>query len=187
MTNRTILVDVDLTVVDSGTPWRDWLNEATGAQLDPYTDTGEINYDLSVYWGDYLKGSGIDPYDYWRSETLYDNSEPLEGAVECLRGFSEAGWGVVFVSALKGNHHKSKYHFLKRNFPFMAGFIGTREKQFVRGDILIDDRNKFLNMMPEGCHPIRFKTVYTQEVSLREKVGFISNWNTFDTQSKSWR
>ena len=185
--NRTILVDVDLTVVDSGTPWVDWLNQAAGTFIHPNPESGAIDYDLSVYWKDYLQEYDIDPYEYWRSESLYDDLEPLEGAVGCLEGFAIAGWNVVFVSALKGNHHKSKYHFLKRNFPFMAGFIGTREKQFVKGDVIIDDRNKFLNVMPEGIHRILFETPYTQDEDLNYPTASISNWNTFNTQSKSWR
>lgn len=81
-----------------------------------------------------------DPLDFWRDETLYDNLEPMKCAVEKLEALSQY-FNIVFVSRLKGNHHRSKVYFLKKHFPFMAGFVGTHEKYILNDSLLamVDD------------------------------------------------
>lgn len=81
-----------------------------------------------------------DPLDFWRAEDLYDNLTPMNGAVEKLEQLSQY-FDIVFISRLKGNHHKSKVGFCKKHFPFMAGFIGTHEKWLMNDSVLamIDD------------------------------------------------
>lgn len=81
-----------------------------------------------------------DPLDFWRDETLYDNLGPMKGAVEKLEALSQY-FNIVFVSRLKGNHHRSKVYFLKKHFPFMAGFVGTHEKYILNDSLLamVDD------------------------------------------------
>lgn len=81
-----------------------------------------------------------DPLDFWRDEHLYDNLVPMEGAVEKLEQLSKY-FGIVFVSRLKGNHHRSKVYFLKKHFPFMEGFVGTHEKYLLNDSLvaMIDD------------------------------------------------
>lgn len=81
-----------------------------------------------------------DPLDFWRDENLYDNLVPMEGAVDKLEQLSKY-FGIVFVSRLKGNHHRSKVYFLKEHFPFMTGFIGTHEKYLLNDSLvaMVDD------------------------------------------------
>lgn len=92
-----------------------------------------------------------DPLDYWRSSTLYDNLQPMHGAVETLEALSEH-FDIVFVSRLKGDHHRSKVYFLKKWFPFMKGFVGTHEKWLLADSFcaLIDDDWNNLSKFPEG-------------------------------------
>lgn len=81
-----------------------------------------------------------DPLDYWRSDDLYDNLEPITGSVEKLEQLSKY-FGIVFISRLKGNHHRSKVYFTKKWFPFQQGFIGTHEKWLMSDSVvaMIDD------------------------------------------------
>ena len=81
-----------------------------------------------------------DPLDFWRDENLYDNLIPMEAAAEKLEQLSKY-FGIVFVSRLKGNHHRSKVYFLKNHFPFMTGFIGTHEKYLLNDSLvaMVDD------------------------------------------------
>jgi len=111
MTNkRQIGIDVDGVVVDTLTLYK---------KASPFLD---------------------DPLDFWRDETLYDNLEPMKGAVEKLEALGQY-FNIVFVSRLKGNHHRSKVYFLKKHFPFMAGFVGTHEKYILNDSLLamVDD------------------------------------------------
>lgn len=92
-----------------------------------------------------------DPLDFWRAEDLYDNLIPMEGAVEKLERLSQY-FGIVFISRLKGNHHKSKVGFCKKYFPFMAGFIGTHEKWLMKESVvaMIDDlESNLVNFYPQ--------------------------------------
>jgi len=81
-----------------------------------------------------------DPLDFWRDKNLYDNLAPMEGAVEKLEQLSKY-FGIVFVSRLKGNHHRSKVYFLKKHFPFMTGFVGSHEKWILNDSLvaMVDD------------------------------------------------
>lgn len=86
-----------------------------------------------------------DKLDFWRSDILYDNLEPVVGSVEALESLSKY-FGIVFVSRLKGSHHRSKVYFAKRWFPFMTGFVGTHEKWILEDSLeaLVDDDCKNL-------------------------------------------
>lgn len=81
-----------------------------------------------------------DPLDFWRAEDLYDNLTPMPYAVEKLEQLSQY-FGIVFISRLKGSHHKSKVYFTKKWFPFQIGFIGTHEKWLMNDSVvgMIDD------------------------------------------------
>lgn len=109
-----------------------------------------------------------DPLDFWRSEDLYDNLEPMEGAVEKLEQLSKY-FGIVFISRLKGQHHKGKVYFLKKYFPFMEAFVGTHEKWVMNNSVeaMIDD-------LPENL--VRFDS--HKRVLFGQ--GEYKDWNTFN-------
>lgn len=109
-----------------------------------------------------------DPLDFWRDENLYDNLVPMEGAVEKL-GLLSKYFGIVFVSRLKGNHHRSKVYFLKEHFPFMTGFIGTHEKYLLNDSLvaMVDDLEDNL---------VKFDS----DKRILFGQGEYKDWNTFD-------
>lgn len=180
MYDRPILVvDVDLTVVRSDLAWLDWLNEQTGKNLQ-LDESIENSYGLHEMF-DAADLKGIDPFDFWRADDVYDNLSPIEGSVETLTEIHDKGWYIVFASHIKGNHHKSKYNFLKRNFP-MDGFLATKEKGFIRADAIIDDRDRFLYQFPSHCKRILYETCYARDYTLskedeeKEKIITVSSW-----------
>lgn len=109
-----------------------------------------------------------DPLDFWRSEDLYDCLEPIEGCVQKLEQLSKY-FGIVFVSRLKGNHHRSKVYFLKKHFPFMTGFVGTHEKWILNDSLvaMVDDLEDNLSKFDVD------KRIHFGE-------GEYKDWNTFD-------
>ena len=176
--NKICCVDVDLTVVDIGESWLNWLNHMSGLSLT--MEDCIPNYGFGDYFTDALKNVSMSPYDYFRQEGLYDTLEPIKGSVEALRRLKEHGWDIVFVSHIKGNHHKSKYNFLKRYFPFMEGFLATQEKHYVKHDMLIDDRNKSLNAADENAILVKMHTPYDQCQLLEREVWSLENWGEFE-------
>lgn len=153
-------VDVDGVVVDTSTRWLEWLQKETGREL---IVRGKLNYDLTVYFEEELELKGMDGYEFWRESTLYDDMEPIPGAVETLTKLYKEGHEIVWVSQLKGNHFKSKVNFLKKHFPFWFGLIGTKEKQYARVDVLVDDRTSHLNKQPADTYKILFDSNYINE------------------------
>jgi 5'(3')-deoxyribonucleotidase len=160
MSGKIILVDVDLTVVNPVPNWWHWMECITETKKD---FPEHPNYNLTSYFKDELDAVGKDGMDYWRHENIYDTLQPIDGSVESLKLLhDECGLRIVFASHIKRNHYKSKYQFLKRYFPFMEGFLGTKEKYLIRCDYMVDDRIKFINTMPEHVMKVRYITPYTQ-------------------------
>src|SRR3972149_766337 len=135
---RLIGVDCDLTVCPSDTGWARWLVEQSSTcYYDKWAD--EINYNMAVHFPDIE-----DPYKYWR-ELDYSQFTPIKSSVEKLQVLSEY-FDIVFISANKGTHTKSKYYWLKEHFPFMKGYMATKEKFLMNNSVvaMIDDRKDIL-------------------------------------------
>lgn len=173
-----IAVDVDNTVVRSDLEWAKWCNTSSTLQInfeEAIAQGHSLPFCISDLWPD-LRLSGL---DFWREEDIYDRMEPMDGAVDVLHRLS-LEHSIIFVSALKGNHHKSKFNFVKRHFPFALGFIGTKEKFLVNADILIDDRVKQLNQFlffNQSRGAIKFDTPYTQDVEPAYNFTSINRWD----------
>lgn len=155
---KIIAVDVDGTVVDSGSHFSLWMTRQSWFR-DKFADPSEA---LDYAWTKYTPWEGIDlspehvqlAKDWWKRENLYDVMSPIHGVVESLEELHELGHKIIFASHCEGHHGKSKVNFLKKYFPFMSGFLATRQKQFVRCDVLVDDRAYNLNNLPKEVLPV---------------------------------
>ena len=119
-----------------------------------------------------------DPLDFWRDENLYDNLVPMEGAVEKLEQLSKY-FGIVFVSRLKGNHHRSKVYFLKKHFPFMTGFVGSHEKWILNRSLvaMVDDLPENL----KGFDPDKRVWFNSENMVSSLPMGFtLNSWEDFN-------
>lgn len=187
--NKTpILIDVDLTFVDSGWPWLDWMEVVYQMKADvdlmnnDFQETGLFNYNLSKYFPTRCK-TAIDPYDFWEDPHLYDKLVPNPGAVEAIKRLHEAGYPIRFVSYCKKGHFSSKVRFLKRNCPFLdldggtdgSGFWATKNKAGVKGGVIIDDRHQFLNQFEDDVIKIKFQTQFSQDELPRTKYDLVSD------------
>lgn len=170
-------IDVDATVVDSPYYWYLWLEDMTKAGYK-YENVCKFYNFSEVYANIWLdKNIAGHPLDFWRAKHVYQGMQPMQDSVTALKLLKESGYKIVFVSALKGDHHYSKYRFLEKHFPFMDGFVGTKEKWAVNADIIIDDRNKFLNMFDkESVYRIKMNTPFDQDEQLNVEVKVIDSW-----------
>jgi 5'(3')-deoxyribonucleotidase len=174
--NKIAVIDIDATVVDSPYSWYKWLEDVTKVGFD-YEWVSQW-YDFSIPYGPIWKHKNIggSPFDFWRGKSVYDNLVPKENAVECLETLKKKGYKIVFASALKGDHHKSKYGFVERYFPYKDVFHGTKEKGFLRSDLVIDDRNFYLNQFTDPkCLKIQFDTPHDQDQSLKVSLDLKSS------------
>ena len=154
-------VDVDLTLVRTDSGWREWLAERHG-----YVRCAMTDYNFGVYYP-----HCADPYEYWRTLD-YDKFKPLEGSVEALAALSQY-FDIAFISQAKGFHHKSKYYWLDRHFPFKTGVMLTKEKWLMKGSVvaMIDDRLDHLKGF-DFDQRVLFKTRYTQSVECNVAFSF---------------
>lgn len=168
-----IAVDVDFTVVWLREHYWEWLESITSTKRP--VPEGDISYDYTLYFQDALEKVGRCGLDYFRQDGLYDTLHPMEGAVEVLEWVSGKGHEVVFVSAIKGRHSKSKYEFLKRNFPFLSGVVFTKEKQYVQSHVFIDDRTDNVN---KSSAPVKilFDAGHLQYETLVEGAAVLRDW-----------
>lgn len=140
-----LAVDVDLTVVDSLTPWMAWFSKETGINFDPTTQS---TYDLVPAMKSKLDEAGVinfNPFDYWKKSDLYDDLQPLPGAVEAI-SYLQRNYDLklLFVSHCVPSHEDSKIRFLKRCFKDYD-FISTRAKGYVDYDLIVDDNIEVLS------------------------------------------
>lgn len=188
---RILAVDCDLTVCPSDKGWRDWLEfKNFELFLNNYEEPNtKYPWDYQVQFGKgklpYNLGkmfpSVEDPLAYWR-ELDYNQFQPLEGAVEKLKALSTY-FNIVFISAIKGNHTKTKYYWLKQHFPFMSAYVATKEKWVLNQDetvALIDDRLDNLEGFDYNKR-VLFKTPYEQSSDC--SVAYtIEDWNSFSVK-----
>lgn len=191
MVNKTktpILIDVDLTFVDSGWPWLDWMESVY--QVAPSIslmekevhETGLYNYNLSKYFPTRCK-EAIGPYEFWEDPHLYDKLTPIAGAVDAIKRLYDAGHPIRFVSYCKKGHFSSKVRFLKRHCPFLdldggkdgSGFWATKNKAGVKGGVIIDDRHQFLNQFEDDVVKIKFRTQFSQDEAPRTNYDLVSD------------
>lgn len=179
MSKGMIAVDVDLTVVEMAVPWLAWLNNVCGCNMtfgQIEKVYGEVPYNLSLPFEPYLEKLHTDGMDFWRNEYLYDDKHPIMDSVKVLSTLHDSGYDVCFVSAITGNHQSSKFHFLKRYFPFLKGVVLTREKFLVDCDYLIDDRLNVLNAMPEKTTRIQYRSIFAQSEEARAGTHGLYCW-----------
>jgi 5'(3')-deoxyribonucleotidase len=168
--SRILAVDCDLTVCPSDVGWREWLAERHGYVKCPMTE-----YNFGSYYPHVE-----DPFEYWRT-LEYSQFQPIEGAVEKLEALSKY-FDIVFISAIKGQHTKSKYYWLEEHFPFSKGYLATKEKFLMNDSVvaMIDDRLD--NLKGFDAHKrILYKTPYVQTTEC--SVGYtIEDWNSFSVK-----
>jgi 5'(3')-deoxyribonucleotidase len=192
MKNKIVAVDVDLTFVDSLTPWLAWFTEQTGETIKNEDGAYDLVPEMKAIIA--RKGLDFDPFAFWLKKDLYDDLRPLKDAVDVLNETRAAGAKIIFVSLCEPEHLRSKDAFIRR---FMRknydGFISTGEKHFVGYDVLIDDREKHheLGMLhrPNSTH-LLFNGVLrtTTKRVIPSHFNVVDNWIQVDDYftSKPW-
>lgn len=162
--------DVDICLAPSDKGWMEYMKYFNGFGKVVHRTDGMLEYDLSKMYP-----TVADPYEYWRTLD-YDQFQPLEGSVEALEALSKY-FDIAFISQAKGFHHKSKYYWLDRHFPFKTGVMLTKEKWLMKGSVvaMIDDRLDHLKGF-DYDQRILFATNYTQSVECDVAYSF-SEWN----------
>lgn len=147
---KILAIDVDLTVVDSLSFWKNWYTKITGHDLG---EVSSENNDVETF----MKYHD-DPLEFWRKADLYDDMMPLTEATKYVKKLKELGLEIIFVSSCYPEHERSKRFFLQRNFPYMDGFISTSDKNYVKCDYFVDDYEKYCRQMLGKAMVFQIKT-----------------------------
>lgn len=164
MSNIKLLVDIDNSVANTSTAWWKWMCEVYNHKLTPTKE--HTDYNSSVYFREAGNGIKIDPFYFFdRDNEPYNLIQPIRGSKEALWKLSMQGFDIIFVSHIIGDHFENKLEWLEKHYPFMRGFIGTKQKHLVEGDVLIDDRNDRLNKCSLPVK-IKFDSIFDQQETL---------------------
>jgi len=85
-------------------------------------------------------------YDYLKHSDLYDNIQPVEGAVEAIKALRDIGDRIVYVtSCVRGPMFDAKWGALIRNGLLSENrvendYIGATDKTLIKVDVMIDDK-----------------------------------------------
>jgi 5'(3')-deoxyribonucleotidase len=83
---------------------------------------------------------GLKIYDYLKDPTLYDNIQPIPGALETIKELSKK-YRIIYVTATHIEVSGVKYNWLKK-YDFITriqDYVECSDKSLIRADYLIDD------------------------------------------------
>ena len=180
--NKVAIVDVDITLVDSPSKWMEFLQaNCSHIYYNKMCNDNPLEYDLSKY---FEMKVGVDPFDFWRQYNLYDDLSCDMEASNAIYNLYKDGWKILFMSYCfeDGSHATSKIKMLKYEFPFISEedfhFINTKNKGLYSpiADVIVDDRNEFLNQMDGSVTCFKINSPYTQDYSLTRDVILVDSW-----------
>lgn len=114
-------------------------------------------------------------FDYLQDPDLYDNVEPVVGALEGIVALRQAGDTVVFASACTFAQTDQKVRWLVRH-GFLQGnrhthhlprdFVAIQDKTLLQGDVLIDDSPHTIKAWTEGMRRTSIMLQYSYNQAL---------------------
>lgn len=166
-------VDADITFFKSGDAWFKWLCHQTYRSEDYINKVDEpLPYDLSGFFGLEYE----DSMEFWRQPNLYDNMPILEGAIATINTWIIKGHEVGFISYCKSGHFANKCDKLKEIFPDLAFINVTKEKQYSKVDVMIDDRVEYLENFDSSVTKILIQSKYAQNKPIPKDFIVCKDW-----------
>lgn len=181
-------IDVDSTTLDSVPAWWHWLYCMTKPSYLPSTldeffiqnknHNIHIPYDISKMFPEPINHN-VDKMDFWRHTGVYDTILPVKDADTYINKLYEDGYKITFITHNKGNGGRSKYQNLVRMMGHQDfDFFVTKEKYKISVDILIDDRNEYLNpCVAKNIDTIRIETPVSQYEPDSPQTTVLPNWS----------
>ncbi len=147
---------------DSGKTWHRYYDGSSTYPRLPYNLAAM--FDIPEY---------DDPMAFWKSCTLYEGVQPIEGSVKALKELKDKGYEIFIASRCTGNHSKSKCKWLHQHFGLVDGIFLTgknpKEKAYLvrNADWFIDDSAEQILAVEDEhkCKCIHFITDFVQETN----------------------
>ena len=156
---KTVMIDVDLTLVDTLSPWLRWFKARTGVELNPST------YNIQNQMKEHMFNE--DPMMYWREKDIYEGLMPYGLSTHTVRKLVDEGFKVIFVTwSPFAEQITPKESWLTKHFGNEIPVIHTHHKELIDGDIMIDDNiemiSKFLSRDPQQRVALKYETSLNQ-------------------------
>ena len=132
----TVLIDMDDVIEQLVIGWVTYLNRKYSLAVSP---ENVRDWDMSAAFPALTREQ---VYDALNDDALWDDVRPMPGAQEVLKRLTEDGHELYIVTATNYQTLRAKMEkVLFRYFPFIPWerVIITRNKQMIRGDVLVDD------------------------------------------------
>ena len=135
---KTVMIDVDLTLVDTLSPWLRWFKARTGVTISP------SSYHVEDEMREHMLHEN--PLDYWRGKDLYKDLMPFGLSTHTVRKLVDEGFKVVFVTwSPYPEQVISKEEWLAKHYGNDIPVIHTHHKELICADIMIDDNTEMLS------------------------------------------
>lgn len=182
-------IDLDITLFNTDIHWLKWLmlkpnKDFNRKQYISDSDNNKVEYNLTKYFEGISSEGG---FEYWSDSNTYKDCAIHEGAKEVIRNLYEANCEIIFISYCMNCPDQIKYKLkrLKEEFDFMLpedfNFIPAKKKHLVKCDLLVDDRNSFLQEMDDGVKLIKWESPYIQEVEIDKPHTVCKTWVDVET------
>ena len=131
-----VLIDLDDTMTYLTRAWCTYLNQRYGTEV---SENDVTSWNICDYFPDLTE---IQVFEPLHKDSFWQYVEPLENASEYISKIISEGFEVYICTASFIDTIKTKFELvIERYFPFISWnqVIITKNKQLVKGDILIDD------------------------------------------------
>lgn len=180
--SKTILIDMDDTIVDLHRPWHRVYNAWSG---------DDVSIEKATSWevDKWVKNPAI-MMKVLELPGLFEDLEPLPGAVAGIEQLVEAGHRVLLVSSAPNPESmKGKAKFVDKRLPFLPpkSLVLTYHKDLVRGDVLFDDGPHNLLRYRKAWPSAQIATIaypYNYEAAVQSGAFIAGEWQN---TAAAWR
>ena len=179
--NGTILLDMDEVIAEMAIHWLHIYNEKYDDNL---TVADLLEWDTSKV---VKPECGMKIYDLLKHPGLFRYLKPNPYAVQMVKNFHKKGYETLIVSDAPRGHAHCEYQenlvpsnpaddkraWLEEHFPMISqrNVIFASKKQYVRGDLLIDDKpDTFLTFQKLNLHCILMDQPYNRMIRTKYRA-----------------
>lgn len=94
---------------------------------------------------------------------IFRCSRPYDGVREAIKKLHEMGHKIVIVSYQRSHENKiDTLEWLNSNNIFYDDICFTKNKDIIKGDIIVDDNPEFLEQVTDNCQPVLIDMPYNK-------------------------
>lgn len=110
---------------------------------------------------------GISGVEYFFDDNgfrIFRCSRPYEGVRDAMKKLHEMGHKIIIVSFQRSHENRiDTLEWLNSNNIYYDDICFTKDKDIVKGDIMVDDNPEFLYQLTDNCQPVLIDMPYNKE------------------------